>query len=326
MRLKRPFLKLPIYFDGEALAAEVSALPQSAWSAHPTGFPGNDAVRLITPEGKPTDDIDGSMRPTEHLQSCPYIRVIMGEIGAVWGRSRLMGLAAGNQVPRHVDTNYYWRTHWRIHIPVITNPGVLFTCGDETVHMKAGECWVFDSFRWHEVQNKGSERRIHLVLDTVGGGTLPRLISAAAAGGTKSSLILPGTRTDRPLLFEEINVPKVMSPWEIRCHVAYLAEHASADPLLSTVLERVEEFIESWAGAWARFGTRDEGRGTYVQLLQEVRTDLARLGGSKLTLDNGLQLYSAFDGLIFQMALGQLSRAHAVNSSSLPANRRRSAS
>ena len=67
----------------------------------------------------------------------------------------------------HVDLHYHWRTHIRIHIPVITDPKVLFTCGDETVHMAPGECWIFDSFRFHRVENGWTERRVHLVLDTV---------------------------------------------------------------------------------------------------------------------------------------------------------------
>ena len=78
-----------------------------------------------------------------------------------------MGLGPGAEVPEHVDSHYHWRTHLRIHVPIITSPKVEFTCGGETVHMAQGECWLFDSFRWHEVHNRGTERRVHLVLDTV---------------------------------------------------------------------------------------------------------------------------------------------------------------
>ena len=63
MRLKQPFLKLPIRFDAVALAAEVRALPPSAWTPHPTGFIGNEAVRLVTPVGEDSDAIDGPMGP-----------------------------------------------------------------------------------------------------------------------------------------------------------------------------------------------------------------------------------------------------------------------
>ena len=197
MRLTTPFLKLPVRFDPDALAAEVRGLPPSAWVPHPSGFAGNEAVRLVTSGGTATDELVGAMAPTGNLERCGYIRQIMAEIGGVWGQTRLMGLAAGREVPAHIDIHYYWRTHLRIHIPVITNPGVEFTCGDSTVHMAAGECWVFDTFLRHDVQNKGSEQRIHLVLDTVGGGRLPELMQAAESGTAGARLVPPGEAAPR---------------------------------------------------------------------------------------------------------------------------------
>jgi hypothetical protein len=305
MRLKQPFLKLPIHFDTEALAVEVRALPPLAWTPHPTGFVGNEAVRLVTPQGLDTDEIDGPMAPTEHLQRCDYVREIMAEIGGVWGRSRFMGLAAGSEVPPHIDIHYYWRTHWRIHIPVITNPGVQFTCGDETVHMKAGECWLFDSFLWHDVQNKGEEQRIHLVLDTVGGGLLSDLMKAAEAGTAEPRLLRPRERSDDGLVFERVNSPKVMSPWEMRCHLAFTREQAGSEPQVLKVLDRVEHFVDDWAAAWAQFGTDDQGRPTYERLLQGVRTDISALGVAKLEMPNEVLLARMLEQLLFLMALAQ---------------------
>lgn len=305
MQLKQPFLKLPIRLDADALAAEVRALPPSAWTPHPTGFVGNEAVRLITPNGLPTDDIEGPMMGTDSLDRCGYVREIMAEIGAVWGRSRFMGLAAGREVPPHIDIHYYWRTHLRIHIPVITNPGVLFTCGDETVHMEAGSCWVFNSFLQHDVQNRGDAQRIHLVLDTVGGGILPDLMKSAMAGPSEPRLLAPGTRSGESLLFETVNSPKVMSPWEMRCHLAFIREQAGPDPKIAAVLERVEAYIDEWAAAWARFGTQDEGRPIYELLLQNVRAGISRMNAGTLELPNEVFLGRILEQLIFHFALAQ---------------------
>ena len=303
MRLMRPFLKLPIRFDADALAAEVAALPSLAWTSHPTGFLGNEAVRLITPEGQATDSSLGPMAATENLVRCEYIRQIMAEIGAVWGRSRLMGLAAGREVPTHIDINYYWRTHLRIHIPIITNPEVLFTCGEETVHMAAGECWIFDSFRWHDVQNKGGEQRIHLVLDTVGGGILSDLMRAAEDGTHEARFLPVGERAGEGLHFERVNSPAVMSPWEMRCHLAFIREQANADRDVLNVLELIERFIDSWAAAWARFGTDDDGLPIYLQLLQELRTSIFRLGAMRLP--NGVLLSRVLEEQLLSMALAR---------------------
>jgi hypothetical protein len=301
MRLDTPFLKLPLQFDAEALAAEVRALPQAAWAPHPTGFKGNEAVRLITPGGEDTDDLDGQMAPTEHLLACPYIMELMGDLDLVWGRSRLMGLAAGREVPRHVDTHYYWRTHWRMHIPVITNPDVSFTCGGETVHMAAGECWLFDSFRWHRVHNGGEQQRIHLVLDSVGGPGLRQLMEAARAGAPARTIAPTGKL--KPLAFERVNSPKVMSPWELRSHLQFLAAESQPRPSTPAVMKRLGEFAEDWASAWAQYGAEDDGLPTYVRLIEGVRSDLSRSGGSEILLRNRIQLFSALDDIVFLNAI-----------------------
>ena len=177
--------------------------------------------------------------------------------------------------------------------------------------MAAGECWVFDSFRWHDVQNRAGEQRIHLVIDTVGGGRLPELLEAAEAGSADPQLFGPGQRSGEGLQFERLNSPDVMSPWEMRCHLAFIADQAKPDPLLATVLRRIEQFIDSWQADWARFGTDEEGRTTYLQLLQLVRIDLSGLGGSHLQLGNRMPLYQVLDQLILQMALAALRRPQA---------------
>jgi hypothetical protein len=302
MRLTHPFLKLPLQFDAAKLEREVRALPQSAWVPHPTGFEGNEAVRLVTAGGRPTDDLDGEMAPTEQLLAMPYAMQIMGEIGGVWGRSRLMGLRAGGEVPQHVDSHYYWRTHWRIHIPVITNPQVLFSCGPETVHMKPGECWLFDSFRWHRVVNGGSEQRVHLVLDTVGGGAFWDHVEAAYRGGpTRTIGVSSAAQPD--LNFERINSPVIMSPWEMRVHVGFIASHAEPHPQLEPVLRRIERFVDDWAAVWTQHGTDQAGWPSYGALLNAVKTDLIALGAPALKLKNHLQLLQVLDHIVLVMAM-----------------------
>jgi hypothetical protein len=298
MELARPLVRLPIRFDAQALEREVRALPQSAWVPHPTGYVGNEAVRLITPGGRPTDDLDGEMGPTEQLLACPYVMQAMAAIGSVWGRSRFMGLGAGADVPPHIDSHYYWRTHWRIHIPVITNPQVTFTCGGETVHMHAGECWVFDSFRAHKVHNGGTEQRVHLVLDTVGGGRLRELIAAGGRGGEREEVIEPAVAAGAGLAYERVNSPPVMSPWEIRAHIAFLAQHATAHPLLGPVLKRLDDFASDWAAVWAQHEESEAGWPEYLALLEGLKRDLMTIGGASVQLRNKLSLYLVLDHMV----------------------------
>jgi len=304
MQFSRPLLRLPIKFNAEALAAEASSLPRSAWVAHPNAFPGNNAVRLITTGGMPTDALGGSMGPTEYLLACPYIMELMSEIGGTWGRSRFMGLAPGAEVPAHVDSHYYWRTHIRIHIPVITNLGVEFTCGGETVHMAPGECWLFDSFQRHEVHNRGDAHRAHLVLDTVGGRGLWDLIEQAESETPpEPRLFNPGEGTGAPLLFEQLNVPKVMSPWELQCHIAFLKSKAKPHPKLDLLMSRLDRLRFEWGAAWVAYCDTDEGLPVFEQLMRDAAQDVGRMDVNDLYLTNDLPFLHVLGRLVFEVAI-----------------------
>jgi aspartyl/asparaginyl beta-hydroxylase len=317
IQLEKPFYKLPIRFSAEALAKEVRALPKAAWTPHPTGFVGNEAVRLVTPGGHDTDAMDGPMAPTPHLLSCPYTMETMAALGGVWGRSRFMGLGAGAEVPEHIDSSYYWRTHLRIHIPVITNPDVTFTCGGTSVHMAAGDCWAFDSFRLHDVQNKGDEQRVHLVIDTVGSDRMWDLMEHSIDVSAEAQLMIqPGTIDRSKIVFEQVNRPKVMSAWELNTHIAFLIDHCLPDPKLEAVKKRLDRFVFAWQGAWALFGDGDAGVPVYRQILDWLRQDLQQIGGHEILLDNTETLYFFLDRMVFTHAVSPVARMGTVTAGS----------
>jgi Aspartyl/Asparaginyl beta-hydroxylase len=303
MRIGRSLLKLPIRFCGETLAREVNALPPEAWMAHPQRYDGNSSVPLVSPDGALIHRTYGPMAPTEWLRRCPYVLEIMQALDSTWGRSRLMGLEAGADVPDHVDIHYYWRTHLRIHIPVITNPDVGFTCDGETIHMGAGDCYILDSFYRHSVANRGSEMRVHLVLDTVGSGRLWDLIEAARQGSTERTFIKPGDTPVRSLDFEQVNAPLVMSPWEMRTHIAYITEWTDEQPGLEQILTILDRFVMAWSGTWARHAVSDPGLPFYVQHLNDVRTRLSSFDGPEVRMKNGRPLLASIDQFILANAI-----------------------
>jgi hypothetical protein len=168
--------------------------------------------------------------------------------------------------------------------------------------MQAGECWLFDSFRWHRVVNGGSEQRVHLVLDTVGGGAFWDHVEAAERGAP--TRILPPLEGAEPRLrFERVNSPVIMSPWEMRVHVAFVASHAEPHPLLEPVLRRVERFVDDWAAVWTQYGTDQAGWPTYEELLNQVKRDLVAMGAPALKLRNHLQLLQVLDHIVLVMAM-----------------------
>jgi hypothetical protein len=167
--------------------------------------------------------------------------------------------------------------------------------------MAAGECWLFDSFRWHRVRNASAQQRIHLVLDTVGGGRLRDLMEAAQRGA--AAVQAPTGEAGGPLAFERINSPKVMSPWELRAHLDFLKGEAVPHPKLPAATKRLDDFAEDWAATWARYGADDDGFDDYVALLEGVKADLEVLGGGDILLKNRLELYFTLDHLVFLNAI-----------------------
>ena len=309
MKLQYPFLQLPLSFDAAALAVEVSAIEESAWRPHPQGYPGNDALTLVTTGGDPDSDaVAGPMLPTRHLQRCPYLQQVLYSIGATWGRTRLMRLSGQAEVTPHVDVNYYWRERVRVHVPIVTQPTVRFSCGDAEINMRAGECWMFDTWRMHNVVNDHSLPRIHLVADTVGGSGFWQLVARARPHARVSpewqaKFVPPDPGAQPSLDFESENVPDVMTPWEIRAHVAFALAEALPHRNTPTIQQRLLLFVRDWHGLWSAYGERREGWPRYRALLDAARRDLLAFGAPDVVLANTIGLMPALDAWIFNTAL-----------------------
>ena len=278
MRLAQPFIKLASCFDAERLKAEILAINASEWSPHPSGYHGNSSLRLISVNGEENDLVSGGeMRPTRHLSRMPYLRQVLASFDTVVGRSRLMKLAAGTCVPEHVDVNAHWFRRMRVHIPIITDPKVTFTCGDETVHMAAGESWIFDNWLPHSVVNNSENDRIHLVFDTVGSESFWR--KSNADGG----YIAPFTVTNAELKFrEDIRLEReveesILSAAELELIIADLLFdlHSAlnkGDLAASKLRDLMQMFLVEWRGAlMGGLGTPETSR--YLKSILE-RLDL----------------------------------------------------
>ncbi len=214
MELDRPFLKLPFIFDAAVLAGEVERVLPEQWLPHPSGLLGNTAVPLVAINGEPRDGFDGQMAATEVLRNSPYILQVVSSFGEVVARSRLMRLAPGAEVQEHVDFNYHWYSRVRIHVPVITEPSVRFFCGQEEVHMAAGEAWLFDSWRRHRVINGSPSDRIHLVIDIAGSARFWRMVrqEQRSPESREPSRIAFDEKANPALMTERFPAAPVMAP------------------------------------------------------------------------------------------------------------------
>ena len=294
MKLPFPFVQLPLSYDADLLAVEVAALGEGVWRDHPQKFPGNSMLPLLAAGGDPADEsFAGQMAPTPELERCPYLMQVLGSFGAVLGRTRLMRLAGQAEVTAHVDEGYYWVERVRIHVPIVTQPTVRFECGDATVNMAAGDCWIFDTWREHNVHNDNDAHRIHIVADSVGGAEFWSLVEqgrphGVSPPGWRPRFVAP-SNASTVLECERFNVPLVMSPWELQVHVqglnAELAEPQAPD--VGQLRMACARLFRGWRGLWAQYGDSGDGQEHYRAALERFLQDLPD-GAAKKRLRNGL--------------------------------------
>lgn len=327
MKLQTRFIQLPVQFDAELLAREIATLKESDWMRHPAGFAGNDFLPLISAHGDPQNEaFEGPMRPTPFLSDeRPYLKDVLGAIGAVWGRTRLMRLAGQAEVNEHADVNYYWRERMRVHVPIVTQPTVSFHCGPEMVHMAAGECWVFDTWALHRVINDQTHARIHLVADTVGGERMLPLLASGRSPNTPAppnwSARKIGPSGATPTLeFETVNVPKVMSPWEIREHINFLLSEAAPRQAVAGEIARVSSvFLHRWRALWSAYGEAEAGWPRYRALLSQFSQDLRAVRADDLRLVNEVSFLDCISSMVLGVALSDKPRANVGEQRTAPA-------
>lgn len=307
MRLPQPFYQLPILFDVARLQAEVASVPPEAWAAHPTGMAGNSAVRLISAGGAETDAVHGQMLPTRWLDAMPYVRQVLAGFGVVWGRSRLMRLAPGADVTAHVDVNYHWHTRVRMHIPVFTQPAVRFHCGGESVHMAAGEAWIFDNWRVHSVENKSPQERIHLVADTTGTAAFWRFACGEAPPREQWLKHALHAGAEATLLTETDQRSPVMPAAEVKLLIDDLcaelvpaADTAEARGAAARLRHLLESFVLDWRQLCALHGTGGNGREAFQRLAGAVREAAQSVGEGLVIRSNDSAALRVLDARVMR--------------------------
>ena len=169
-------LRLPFGFDPALLARDLATLSSSAWVRHyvKANYEGDwSVVPLRAPAGEshPLRMIGANPTcrnfvDTPLLDPCPYFREVMERFNAPLRNVRLMRLTAGSVIKEHFDVELSFEDGMvRLHIPVVTNDAVDFRLNGTRVVMEAGSCWYLRLSEPHTVANRGSEDRVHLVID-----------------------------------------------------------------------------------------------------------------------------------------------------------------
>ncbi len=217
------------------------------------------------------------MLATRWLADMPYLRQVLAGFGVVWSRSRLMRLAPGATVPEHADINYHWHTRVRVHIPVFTRPEVRFHCGGQSVHMAAGEGWIFDNWRRHHVENNADADRIHLVADTTGTAAFWQFATGQAPPREHWRTVSWNPDARPQLLTENDHQSPVMPAAEVQWLIDDLRTELTVDTDTAEARHRaarfdrlLDSFVRDWRQLCALHGTNGRGRPEFLHLAGAV--------------------------------------------------------
>jgi len=184
-------VRLDFPFEAEKLKKDLQGINSDEWLLHVNTrlYHGDwSALPLLAPEGTlelhPIAQITSTpfdtreYVPTPLLQNSPNIQDVLSRFATTMKTTRLLRLKPGAKVGIHEDPDFGFNSgELRIHLVIQTNPSVIFTLGEEEVHMKEGETWLYNFSLPHGVENKGETDRIHLVIDCVVNDWLKELIN-----------------------------------------------------------------------------------------------------------------------------------------------------
>jgi Aspartyl/Asparaginyl beta-hydroxylase len=169
-------LRLPFTFDAGLLARDLDGLSAVGWIQHfvRQNYDGDwsviplrgqagakHPVMMIYSDPTCTDFADTPM-----LAACPYFRQVLDTFQAPLRAVRLMRLTPGSVIKEHNDLELSFEEGTvRIHVPVVTNPGVEFYLNRSRVVLDAGSAWYLRLSDPHSVVNCGTTDRVHMVID-----------------------------------------------------------------------------------------------------------------------------------------------------------------
>jgi len=116
---------------------------------------GDEIKRILTPIAKHYDNSEQGRRLTAQHGHGFCIR------------ATLVRLNPGGSIDPHQDKNHSLTHSHRIHIPVLTNPQVVFQVGAQKRHLAEGEVIEINNRREHFVENPSKFERVHLIFDWI---------------------------------------------------------------------------------------------------------------------------------------------------------------
>jgi hypothetical protein len=116
------------------------------------------------------------------LDGCPAILAVLDYLQCHIHAVRLMRLHPGAHIKPHRDKGLCMDDgSARLHVPIETHQQLQFYVNQRRVPMAAGELWYINADQIHEVNNRGNQHRINLVIDCAANDWLKNNIRQSAA-------------------------------------------------------------------------------------------------------------------------------------------------
>ncbi len=172
------FSKLSIKIDKQALANNLNKLRGEEWVDHVNQDDYNGAWKILPLrcKKKHIDDhqilqafaLEGAVEWVDLpvLKRSIEINNILSQLNCPIKSVRLMSLFPGAKISPHRDPGLCMEFgEARLHIPIETSDQVDFLVANTRVPMNSAELWYINADQIHEVENRGKEPRINLVID-----------------------------------------------------------------------------------------------------------------------------------------------------------------
>ncbi len=168
------YAKLQLAFDFEATKKELLSLQDDDWKPHfnTYHYEGAWTALALRSPGGGSDNIipdlikDAVYADTVFMGHFLSVAAFLSQVQCPVMSVRFLNLQAGAAIKQHTDKGLaFERGEARLHMPILTNPGVEFYVEDDRIPFSEGDCWYINANLPHRVANNGATDRIHLVLD-----------------------------------------------------------------------------------------------------------------------------------------------------------------
>jgi len=190
---KRSFLRFDCNIDNDKLLQEFHSINADAWESSYWGNIHCSIGMLLLRGGNQGNEFDffsDQVFDKPILRDLPYINYLISNEGP-FGRANyafIFKLEPNGVTLKHQDMIEKWFDMYRIHIPIITNPGANLIVNGQSQHLTTGYAWSFDNQAYHGVVN-GDAERVHLIFDIPFADKMAQQIDSADC--------LPGERIDQ---------------------------------------------------------------------------------------------------------------------------------